>query len=676
MFSNFKKAVALQFKKMQNTELFVVNVDKDKLWETYLSSFPEGTNPIYKQRAEYDCQGCKHFIRAVGNVVTIVDNKLVSLWDIQVEEPYQTVANALSSLVKACTIDNVFLRTERIAGTDKNFQQLIQEVITWEHFFVNIPDKYVVSGIDIGTKLAEYRSTFDVMLRGLTEIDLSTIDTVLELISQNSLYRGEENLFAVNAFHKLKKEFWLETGNTLERGLFCWSKLSTVPNSVSRIRNTSIGTLLVDLSEGKDLDEAVKSFESKVAPANYKRPTALVTKAMIKQAQETIEELGLTSSLERRYATLEDITINNILFADRKTKQTMNVFDEITSTVSDKILNLDKVEEVTVDNFINNILPKAESLEIMFENRHSGNLVSLIAPVNPTAKDMFKWPNGFSWSYTGEMADSIKERVKNSGGKVDGDFRASLSWFNFDDLDLHLIEPRGSYKTVEGQEIYFGNKCNHSTLGQLDVDMNAGGGNTRTPVENITYPTRSKMLEGTYKLFVKNYNHREFINIGFEVELEFDGVIYSFAYSKATRTGTDVYVATFVYSHKDGIKIVESLPSSQTSKQIWNLNTQAFHKINVVMLSPNYWDEKTVGNKHYFFMLDKCLNEGKARGFYNEFLSEELNKHRKVLEIVGSKMKTEESNNQLSGLGFSSTKRDFVLCRVKGNFNRIVKIVF
>jgi hypothetical protein len=95
-----------------------------------------------------------------------------------------------------------------------------------------------------------------------------------------------------------------------------------------------------------------------------------------------------------------------------------------------------------------------------------------------------------------------------------------------------------------------------------------------------------------------------------------------------------------------------------------------------MMMSPNFWDDKTVGNKHYFFMLDGCLNDGKARGFFNEFFKEELTPHRKVLEMVGSKMRTDESDRQLSGLGFSSTQRNSVLCRVKGSFNRVVKITF
>lgn len=506
------------------------------------------------------------------------------------------------------------------------------------------------------------------LLRSLCEISPGALETVLELIAQNSLYRGEENLFALNAFKSLKKRFD-KLQNNAEKYIFCWPKLYDITDSVARIRNTAIGTLLVDLSEGKDLKSAVGSFESKVAPTNYKRPTALITKSMIKRAQKKVEELGYTSALERRYAVTEDITINNVLFADREAKEQMNVFDELTSQATESIKHLDKVEEVDIRSFIENILPKAESIELMLENRHAGNLVSLVAPTDPEAKGMFKWHNNFSWAYAGDIADSIKERVKKAGGKVDGDLRCSLSWFNYDDLDLHMLEPDGTH-------IYYGDSCPHGTEGNLDVDMNAGGRQSRQAVENICHPDRNRMKEGTYELYVYNFSRRESIDVGFEVEIEFDGIIHSFAYTKAVKDRTTVSVATFRYTKNKGIEFIKSLPSTQASKEMWGIATQKFHKVKMIMNSPNHWDDKATGNRHYFFMLENCLNDGRARGFFNEFLTDELRDHRKVFEVLGSKMKTKESDNQLSGLGFSSTQRNSVFCRVKGSFTRTIKITF
>jgi hypothetical protein len=267
------------------------------------------------------------------------------------------------------------------------------------------------------------------------------------------------------------------------------------------------------------------------------------------------------------------------------------------------------------------------------------------------------------------MADSIKERVKKAGGNVSGDLCCRLAWFNRDDLDFHIKEP-GNY------EIYFGNRASTSPCGgELDVDMNVHG-ETREPVENIFYENRNKMKEGVYKLQVHNFYKRESTDVGFEVEVDYMGNIYHFVYDKPVRAKETITVMEFSYSKKDGVKIIKSLPNTQISKSVWNLQTENFHKVDVVMLSPNYWGDTGVGNKHYFFIIDGCINDGSVRGFFNEFLKEELNTHRKVFEIVGSKMKTQESNNQLSGLGFSSTQRNSILCRVNGSFSRVVKILF
>jgi hypothetical protein len=674
-FGKIKTAIARQFDVLSQHDMFRVDAEGDALWITYIDSFPPGTNPTYRERSEHDCSCCRQFIRAVGNAVAIIDGKIVSLWDVQVDEPaYQAVADAMSAYVKAKPIRDIFLFRDRNVGADKSREDAGDHVVTWSHFHVTLPKRntgkdFYCDGPDIATKLGEARSSHDVFLRSLKELTIDALDTVLELIAQNSLYRGQEHKHTVEKFRVLKKEF--DKRPASQRDTFVWANLASTPAAISHIRNTSIGTLLVDLSEGVDLEDAVRKFEAVVAPQNYKRPTALVTKGMVDKAKATIEELGLTSALDRRYARLSDVSVNNIIFADRSARKSMK--DDVFSSIAIKKAvpkNLDKIETIPIDKFITDIVPNVESIEVMVENRHASNLVSLIAPVNPKAGRLFKWDNDFSWAYNGDVADSIKERVKKAGGNVTGDLCCRLAWFNFDDLDFHMQEPRGGY------HIYFGNKGPSPGGGRLDVDMNAGDGHTREPVENIFYPTQHNMKEGVYNLFVHQFNKRENDNIGFEAEIDYLGEVSRFTYQKPMRHNENICVAKFHYSHANGLQMQESLPASTVSKTLWNVNTQDFHRVSVLMQSPNYWDgQRGQGNRHYFFMLADCVNTEPARGFFNEFLRTDLDRHRKVFEIVGGKMKTPESTDQLSGLGFSETKRNEILTRVKGNFTRTLKVL-
>lgn len=690
-FNLIKTAVAGQWARMQKHPMFRVAAEPEELWGAYLQAFPPGTNPLYRERTEHDCSCCRGFIRTVGNVVAVIDGELVSLWDAEPQEPaYAAVCVALSQLVKSRPIVEPFVHWEAVAGTDRTFEQITStvepaEVVrTWTHFFVHIDSRLVKPKDEIPTWLNEQRTRHDVLLRSLTEITPDAIEAVLDLISQGSLYRGEEHRALVEQFRALKLEFSDLLPDDRSKSLFAW--IADASGAVSRMRSTVIGTLLTDLSEDRDLEEAVKAFEAKVAPMNYKRPTALVSPAMVQRAKDKLSELGLLSALERRYATVRDLSPANVLFVDRSAPNRNllqgdagDVFDALAESAGarGRNLNFDRVEEVPIGTFVKEILPRATSLEVMFENRQQGNLVSLIAPADPTAPQLFKWSSGFSWSYAGEVADAIKERVKRAGGNVTGDLCCRLAWHSFDDLDLHIKEPHGPRD--EGWHIFFGNKKSPRTGGCLDVDMNVYP-NTREPVENIFYPQSRKMVEGEYSLFVNQFSSREPALAGFEVEIDYLGQVHRFSYDKPIRTGENVLVARFNYSHKGGIEIVESLPMTQFARELWGITTQNWHRVRLLTLSPNHWDENGtlsgVGNKHWFFILDGCKNDGTARGYYNEFLREDLTPHRKVLETVGARMRVPEAEEQLSGLGFSSTRHDTVVCRVRGAITRVVRVVF
>jgi hypothetical protein len=337
----------------------------------------------------------------------------------------------------------------------------------------------------------------------------------------------------------------------------------------------------------------------------------------------------------------------------------------------------DGIEEVGIEKFMKDILPGCTSVEAFLKNSHDGNMVSMTTAKNEDSKPIFKWPNNYSWTFNGNLAgkSEIKQAVKDAGGNVDGILNFRLAWNSEggndnSDLDLWASEPNSvqiGYNT--GFRKDRGGNPRSPMSGQLDVDNTQPSG--KLAVENITWTDPKKMKNGVYRIWVHQFSSRN--SQGFKVEIEFDGEMYCYEYNRPVSGSVQVAEVTL----KDGaFTIKHILPATDgqgTTKEIYGLETNQFHK---VCLSPNHWNGNSVGNKHYFFMLDKCKSPVAIRSFHNENLIPELAKFKSIMETLGATRFIDSTDKQLSGLGFNATVRDELIVKLSGTFKRVVKIKF
>jgi hypothetical protein len=649
-FKVFADAVHQRLATLTAQHQYFFKAGTEDLFQIYLSSFPEGADPIFRERRVHDCQCCKQFIRNLGSLVAIKDGKILTVWQElgELPHPYDVVAAALDSRVQSAGIASIFATKELNFGTASNRDNHDPSIV-WNHFHGAAPLSCVVA--NPGEKIGRQAAAFSVGKRGLSEISLEAIDAVLDLINDNGLYRGAEFKKGLAGFRALKVAY-----SKASSDLLVWEHLHS-PSLC--IRNTVIGTLLTDLSEGKPEEDAVRAFEAKVAPESYKRPTAVVTGRMIENAVAKIRDLGLEEAISRRFARLEDISVNDVIFVD----------NHVASRTRDGLVDLLMPEaagthrrqlsgsEISIDEFIG---LGANKIELVLEGQHLSNFVSLTAPVGED-RGLFSWGNSFGWSYDGNFTDSVKERVKQAGGSVDALFRCSLSWFNRDDLDLHCQTPAGG-------KIYFGNK-----QGILDVDMNASSyGLRRDAVENMAFRS---VADGTYIFGVHNFCRRESTNVGFNLQVEFNGRIFDYAHAGGVSDKSKVRCLEVTFKNGELVEIKTGSGVSggaEISREKWGVKTNSPVRVNLLMLSPNHWESaKKTGNKHWFFILDGCTNPEPVRGIYNEFLSPALLEHRKVFEILGGKTKCQPCQAQLSGVGFSETKKEAVTALADGRPYRV-----
>lgn len=666
-FSLFAEPVAKHIDKMVKAGAVFVraDIDPDVLYEEYQNAYPPEMNTVFRVRREYDGSYDKSFIRRWGNVLMLLPNGAIhSIWDVTVTGYFQQVADRMSEYVHNARIKEYFALSEQASGSKPNVDNH-DSTITWTHFYLPTPSSAYMSKASIGSALGTLNTNVETLRTAFTKITADAVETVKELVAAGSLYRGTEFISAVTAFGKAQK---IHSGKNTEKDADAFLFLFAKENpSLTHIRNTAIGTLLRDLSEGVDLESAVRSYESVTAPANYKRPTSLVTPKMIEAAKAAIEELGYTDSLMRVFATPADIPTDLLLFK-RNRSTALNVFDDLTAESKRAVSGneLKKTTKIGISDFVSRVLPTAEEVEIYVNNSAMANRVALLTEQYPGTKNMFKWDNPLSWAYAGNVTDAIKERVKTHGGSVTGVLRASLAWHNGDDLDLSVTTP-------SGLRVYFGER--HVAGGMLDIDMNAGRPtNSVDPVENIVFAHKQVLRKGDYHIIVDQFSRRSNDNPGFDLQVEIDGVIHNFCYKGVFNQRR----TTMVTVHYDGagnlsIKHVnpDLVQGATSGAEVWGIKGGEFVPVTHVMRSPNVSD-KVIGNGHTFFILEGCASDEPLRGFFNEYLKDELVEHRKVFELLGSRTMATPSNDQVAGVGFSDTLRNEVTVRVKSKNTKLV----
>jgi hypothetical protein len=664
-FSDFNKKMQQQFSFLEqsNKRLFVVDIPKNVLFEQYLACFENQT-----ERQFHNCSCCRQFLNNYGNVIGVDANgNYQTIWDFEATGVYFKIPETLRNLVLASPIKSVFINEKVDFGVESNLALKDGKTIQFNHLSYSPktsihkkPNSFLKKSNYYKNYFAESKTMFETALKTLS---LEQIDLVLTKIASGDLYRG--NQYASNLIGL--KQVKLEVNPDSNRNTIYWELASRLPETLLRIKNTSIGALLEDLSSGMVWEVAKSRYDVKVSATNYRRSTADISSSQIDLTMKKLQESNLMPSLYRRHATILDFPIKNALYFAHENKISGNaVLDAFSNLTSEVKIDPKKDYEVLSFADLLEKLKLSSSLEIYVSPELESNKVSLLTAREENPEPLFNWDNNFSWTYNNNLTDSLlAERVKAAGGDLEGEVRFSLGWFNTDDLDLGFEFP-------DGDKIYFGNKSCGG--GVLDIDMNAYSNLRSDAVENIVFKKFPKEKPGLYKIYVHNYRKRERTNVGFEFEMALFGETKRFVYAKDVRDGEKTYVAAITISREGEFKVDMNTSLVEVSESVSTTKSK-FYKVNLICKSPNFWDGNKAGLEHIFFFLENYQCNRELIGFFNEYLRSDLNEYRKVFEKLSNQLMVPPSKEpELTGLGFSiSSKIKPFLVRVDGK--RIFNVV-
>ena len=235
-FKALKNKINEKIQKMaeENSTLFLVDLDTEKLWNIYLNFFPE------EEKKYLNCISCKHFFQNIGNIVAL-NKKLEyeTIFDIEIEDEFfKKVVSELSKEVRRYPISNIFKTEVRTFGSEDNFDKTSK--IKYEHFVFEVPYKYkslknyykknsyeyyIKTSAQKKMILRTLENKRKNLLKILENNELDSLE-ILKYLIDKMIYKDNEYSKILKEVIKLKKQF--DKTSEEKKSNFIWSILENI----------------------------------------------------------------------------------------------------------------------------------------------------------------------------------------------------------------------------------------------------------------------------------------------------------------------------------------------------------------------------------------------------------------------------------------------------------------
>jgi len=368
-------------------------VDVDDLFESYLAALPQ------EQRQYHNCNCCRNFVNRYGNLVTIDgEGNLHSLiWnpDDAHEPMYSNATFAMKGLVEEGKVGGVFASSLPWWGTSKTG--------IWEHMSLMPPAKHVYRSLTKSDSeyMAEKKEDLRTVAYALSQYPLPLLDKVLQVLDSDKLYRTEKVEGPAKWLHGLQKSLSVVKGR--RRANMLWKAVGEAPAGFCHPRSSMVGTVLDDLAAGKDFEQVKASFNAKMAPLRYQRPTAAPKAGNIEQAEKLVAQMGIADSLKRRIARLDEV----LLHAFWTQSQAPGTDDKAGSVFGHLKPKATKVlpalaippKVITWVKFLATVLPAAQQVEYL-TTAGRRNFMTFVTEKVDGSPQILQWDNPYSWFVT------------------------------------------------------------------------------------------------------------------------------------------------------------------------------------------------------------------------------------------------------------------------------------
>ena len=209
------------------------------------------------------------------------------------------------------------------------------------------------------------------------------------------------------------------------------------------VKGTVVGEALDKFVETGDVKAAFKIIESYAGTTTYQRPTTKmedISELQFNQSVAEIEKLGYKESIARRVVKVEEVSDLAIWTkTPTEEKEDGDIFSKARGTDKEpSITELTDIKQVTVDTFLNKVLPQAKRLYMALNTPDRGvNIGCVFGSANQDAPSPLKWdtpetPNQYSWGMNPRLTPATQLLRGLTELEIDSLYRLPCEWYGSD----------------------------------------------------------------------------------------------------------------------------------------------------------------------------------------------------------------------------------------------------
>lgn len=355
-------------------QLFTVNTPN--LWEVYLNEIPAA----YRQHNT--CNACRRFVEQFGNLVVIdAEGRLLSpIWhESDAAAENRQAVRTVRAIVESCKVNGVFVPETQTWGTPKTGD--------WTHMALIAPQSLVYRPglLNASQRTAELLEHHRILNEALNAFKPQHLEQALTILQAEALSRSEKFVGVVEWLIARQAERKGPNGANL-----IWRAVASAPVGFCTPRSSMVGTLLEDLASGMRFEDVKRRFDAKMHPLSYQRPTAPPAAGNIKQAEEAFAKLGLSPSLQRRFALVADVQEFVWQPKAQETPAEGGLFGHLKAKDAPPVTELNlPAKAMTWTKFAATVLPTAEKVEVQVP--YSGSFGAFVTAADADAPPIIQW---------------------------------------------------------------------------------------------------------------------------------------------------------------------------------------------------------------------------------------------------------------------------------------------